>query len=211
MEHRKWNWIQIFWVFLIGSIIGYGVEMIVAFVQEGHIESRQGLLYGPFAQVYGVGTVVYYLLLPYLGKNTVKVFFGSMVLGGTVEFLCSYFQEKWFGTVSWDYSHLWFNIQGRTSLLHCVYWGIGGVLFVKCLFPWIDKIGGIVQNKKVQVFTMICVLFMVANMSVSSMAAYRQKERLENIPPKNGIDKVLDAMYPDYKMNQVYANKKVVQ
>ena len=43
----------------------------------------------------------------------------------------SYFQELLFGTISWDYSNLWFNINGRTSLLHCTYWGIGGVLFMK--------------------------------------------------------------------------------
>lgn len=210
MKDKKKQWIKIFWVFIIGSIIGYVVEMIVAFVQKGHIESRQGLLYGPFAQVYGIGMVVYYLILPRLGDNKIKIFLGSMVLGGTVEFMCSYFQEKWFGTISWDYSHLWFNLQGRTSLLHCLYWGTGGVLFIKWILPLIDKIDTIAQTKNMQVVTMICVVCMVANISVSSMAAHRQQERLENIQPKSTIDKVLDELYPDCKMNQVYANKKVV-
>lgn len=210
MKNKKKQWIKIFWVFIIGSIIGYIVEMIVAFVQKGHIESRQGLLYGPFAQVYGIGMVVYYLILPRLGDNKIKIFLGSMVLGGTVEFMCSYFQEKWFGTISWDYSHLWFNLQGRTSLLHCLYWGTGGVLFIKWILPLIDKIDTIAQTKNMQVVTMICVVCMVANISVSCMAAHRQQERLENIQPKSTIDKVLDELYPDYKMNQVYANKKVV-
>lgn len=210
MKNKKKQWIKIFWVFIIGSIIGYIVEMIVAFVQKGHIESRQGLLYGPFAQVYGIGMVVYYLILPRLGDNKIKIFLGSMVLGGTVEFMCSYFQEKWFGTISWDYSHLWFNLQGRTSLLHCLYWGTGGVLFIKWILPLIDKIDTIAQTKNMQVVTMICVVCMVANISVSSMAAHRQQERLENIQPKSTIDKVLDELYPDYKMNQVYANKKAV-
>ena len=43
---------KIFWIFLIGSVIGYIVEMIVALVQNGHFESRQGLVIGPFTQVY---------------------------------------------------------------------------------------------------------------------------------------------------------------
>ena len=63
-----------------------------------------------------------------------------MVLGGIVEYLFSFFQEKFFGTVSWDYSNLWFNINGRTSLLHCLYWGTGGVLFVKYIYPFIEKL-----------------------------------------------------------------------
>ena len=55
--------IIIFWIFMIGSIIGYLVEMAVALVQKGCFESRQGLLYGPFTPVYGAGAVLYYLAL----------------------------------------------------------------------------------------------------------------------------------------------------
>ena len=52
---------KIFFIFMIGSVIGYIVEMIVAFVQEGHFESRQGVLYGPFTPVYGIGILVFYM------------------------------------------------------------------------------------------------------------------------------------------------------
>ena len=47
---------------MIGSIIGYIVEMIVGFVQNGHFVSRQGLVFGPFAQVYGLGILAYYFI-----------------------------------------------------------------------------------------------------------------------------------------------------
>jgi len=211
MENKKQYWMTVFWVFIIGSIAGYCIEMLVAFVQEGHIESRQGLLYGPFAQVYGLGAVVYFLILPHLGENKIKVFLGSMVLGGIVEFLCSYFQEKWFGTISWDYSHLWFNIQGRTSLLHCLYWGTGGLLFMKFVMPFVEHINTYITQRKTQVITMLCIAFMVWNMGISTMAAHRQQERLNHEAPKNAVDRLLDTLYPDYKMNQIYANKKVVQ
>ena len=52
---------KIFWIFVIGCIIGYITEMIVVFVQKGFFESRQGLIYGPFTPVYGIGAVMYYL------------------------------------------------------------------------------------------------------------------------------------------------------
>ena len=55
---------KIFWVFIIGSVIGYLLEMLVGLVQNGHFVSKQGLIYGPFSQVYGVGLVVYYLVIP---------------------------------------------------------------------------------------------------------------------------------------------------
>ena len=132
---------KIFWIFLIGSIIGYGLEMIVGLVQNGHFVSRQGLLFGPFIQVYGVGLVAYYLVISNIKKKSyIKIFFITMLLGGIVEYLFSYLQETWFGTISWDYSNLLFNIHGRTSLLHCLYWGIGGVLFVRFILPLIRNL-----------------------------------------------------------------------
>ena len=54
---------KVFWVFIIGSVIGYILEMIVGILQNGHFVSRQGLLFGPFIQVYGLGLTTYYLVI----------------------------------------------------------------------------------------------------------------------------------------------------
>ena len=165
--------IKIFWVFIIGSVIGYIVEMLVGFVQNGHFVSRQGLVFGPFAQVYGLGILAYYFVVPRIKGNNLKIFFITMLLGGIVEYICSYLQETFFGTISWDYSHLWFNINGRTSLLHCTYWGIGGVLFMKFVMPFIEKIDKILKNSYFRTITALFIIFMIFNISVSSMAAIR--------------------------------------
>lgn len=123
-ENLSFKIVKLFWIFLIGSFIGYIIETIVGIIQNGHLVSRQGLLFGPFIQVYGIGLVTYYLVISKMKKkNNIKIFLVSMILGGAVEYLFSYFQQKLFGTISWDYSNLLFNINGRTSLLHCLYWG----------------------------------------------------------------------------------------
>ena len=81
---------KIFIIFMIGSIIGYIVEMIVAIVQKGHLESRQGVIYGPLTPIYGVGIIAYYLCFKKIQtRNKVKVFLISMFLGGIIEYLCS--------------------------------------------------------------------------------------------------------------------------
>ena len=150
--------IKIFWVFIIGSVIGYAVEMVVGLVQNGHFVSRQGLVFGPFAQVYGLGILAYYLIVPKIKGGYLKIFFVTMILGGIVEYLCSYFQEILFGTISWDYSHLLFNINGRTSLLHCTYWGIGGVLFMKYILPLINKIDKITKDAYFRTITALFII-----------------------------------------------------
>ena len=204
--------VKIFIIFMIGSIIGYIVEMVVALVQNGHFVSRQGLLYGPFTPVYGIGILVYYLFFSFM-KNRQKgiVFVSSMILGGITEYLCSYVQEKVFGTISWDYSEWLFNINGRTTLIHCTYWGFAGLLYIAYIEPLLPKIETFVKSHRVKIMATSVAVFMVFNITISSMAAIRQKERLENIPAENSVDIFLDNMYPDEYMDEVFANKKHVE
>ena len=86
----------LFWSFIIGSIAGFIFEVTVVFFQKGHFELRQGLIYGPFIPVYGIGAMCYYIVLSKI-KNKVQIFLITMVLGGITEYLCSFIQEKAFG------------------------------------------------------------------------------------------------------------------
>ena len=210
MERKsKFNEVfKIFIIFMIGSIIGYIVEMIVALVQNGHFVSRQGLLYGPFTPVYGIGILVYYIFFKFVKtRNKGIVFISSMILGGITEYLCSYIQEKAFGTISWDYSDWIFNINGRTTLIHCTYWGLAGLSYIEPLIPKIEEF---VKNHKVKIMATSVAVFMIFNIAISSMAAIRQKERLDDIPAEDSMDRFLDNMYPDEYMDEVFANKKYV-
>ncbi len=198
----------IFWVFIIGSIIGYGVETVVAIVQNGHFASRQGLLYGPLIPVYGVGLVAYYLVISKIkDESYLKIFLITMVLGGIVEYLFSFFQEKLFGTVSWDYSNLLFNLNGRTSLLHCLYWGTGGVLFVKFVYPLIEKIISKLDLFGLKQITIILLVLLTFDVGISCVAANRQRERIEGVAANSSLDRFCDEYYPDEVMDYIYSNK----
>lgn len=198
---------KIFWIFIIGSVIGYVLELIVGILQNGHYVSRQGLLFGPFIQVYGLGLVTYYLVISRTkNMNNVKIFILSMVLGGVIEYLFSYFQEKLFGTISWDYSNLPFNLNGRTSLLHCLYWGTGGVLFVKFILPYIDRLDKFYKYKTYKLATALFVLFICFDITISGLAGARYLERRKNLEAKNDIDVFFDVYYPDSKLKEIYSN-----
>ncbi len=205
------KFIKVFIIFMIGSVIGYVVEMIVALVQNGYIESRQGLLYGPFTPVYGIGIIVYYIFFSKIKTRDKKiVFLLSMLIGGITEYLCSFIQEKVFGTISWNYSEWLFNINGRTTLIHCTYWGIAGLLYVSYIEPLIPKIENAIKNNHVRVISSCLVICMVLNITISTMAALRQKERIEDVPASGTLDMFLDKNYPNEYMDQVFANKKQV-
>ncbi len=199
----------IFWIFMIGSLLGYIYEMTVVLFQKGHFESRQGVIYGPLTPVYGIGGIIYYITFKLIKtRNKVNVFFISMLLGGTTEYICSYVQEMVFHTISWDYSYLMFDLNGRTSLLHCTYWGIAGILYITFIEPYIYKIEEGLKRHATQIITVCLAIFMVFNINISWVAAERQRDRRNNIEPKNRFEQFLDKHYPDEYMDKIFSNKK---
>lgn len=202
--------------------------MIVVLFKKGYFESRQGLIYGPFTPVYGIGAIVYYLTLNMIEKSSkrscdetalcniysariayyAKIFFITAILGGVTEYISSYVQEKAFGTISWDYSYLMFNLNGRTSLMHCTYWGIAGIMYVTLIVPLLKKLRERIEKNRLKIATIAFSIFMVFNITISCVAAERQEQRRKNIEAKGAFDNFLDTYYPDEYMNKVFANKK---
>lgn len=208
MEKVKKELITIFWVFIIGSIFGCVVETALEILVDKHFHIRQGLIYGPFIPVYGVGAVMYYFIVTQI-KDTVKVFLSSMALGGMVEYVCSYVQEIFFGTISWDYSNMAFNLNGRTSLMHCIFWGLAGIFYVVIAYPIIVKWVSNYNKLEFKVITTIMMVFMLFNITISCAAGSRQNERVKGIVADSKLDKFLDYYYPDSKMDRIYSNKIV--
>lgn len=88
------NFYKLALVFSMGSVIGYIIEMLWCYVNLGYFESRQGLIYGPFTPVYGLGAVLFTLSLYKIRKsNSFAVFAVCAVIGGVFEYLCSWVQQ----------------------------------------------------------------------------------------------------------------------
>lgn len=201
---------KIFWIFVIGSVFGFFAEMLYALVYTRTLEIRQGLIYGPFIQIYGIGAIAYHLLVSKI-KEPKRLFFSGMLMGGALEYLCSFFQEIFWGTVSWNYSHLFMNLNGRVCLLYCFYWGIIAVAYLKIFYPGMQKLDDLIEKKGVRIFTIFFMLFMTFDIVISCMAADRQQKRHQQLPPANAIEVFLDEHYPDELMDRVYNNKKEVE
>ena len=205
------NFYKFFWIFFIGCFLGVVVETIFGLITTQKLESRAGLVYGPFNPVYGFGAVLMTVCLYKLReKRDLWIFLSCMVIGAAFEYLCSYLQELVLGTVCWKYDDQMFSIQGRTSLLYAFFWGVLGVFWIKMLFPllsrWIEKI-----PVKVGVpLTWILVVFMVFNMAVSLMALERQNQRREQIPANNAVARLLDERCPDSRLERIYRHMYVV-
>ena len=102
------------------------------------------------------------------------------------------------------------NLNGRTSLIYCFYWGLIAVAFLKLVYPWLKKIEKYIYKKGVRIFSVFFIIFMTFDIVISCMAGSRQNERCNGIPPQDKVDEFLDYAYPDEYLNKVYNNKKEV-
>lgn len=119
---------KILFYLIVYSFLGFCLETIVGIFTKGVIESRQSFVYGPFCVIYGIGALVLIpILTKFRGKN-LKLFFFGMILGSLVEYLGSFIGEKLLGFIWWNYSNMFLNINGRTSLFYAICWGIISII-----------------------------------------------------------------------------------
>ena len=117
------NFYKLFWIFVIGCFIGVVIETLWCLIRYRKLESRKGLVWGPFNLVYGFGALVMTLgLYPLRDNRDLFIFAAGALLGGVFEYVCSVVQEKITGTISWDYRNFPLNLHGRINLLYCFFW-----------------------------------------------------------------------------------------
>jgi len=201
------NLYKLILLIVIGSFAGVVVESVWCLLKNGYLESRSGLVYGPFNLLYGVGAVVLSIALyQFRNRSTWFSFLGGMIVGSVVEYACSWGQEMLFDSTSWDYSGMPFNLNGRICLLYSVFWGLLGILWMKSLYPrmakWILKL----PNRSGRVITIGLAVFMACNGIISLMAVDRWSERVEGKPAVNVVDRLFDDRFPDERMKRIFAN-----
>ena len=203
---------KLFWVFFIGCFAGVVLETIYCLIQRGHYESRVGLIYGPFNLVYGVGALCLSgALYRFRNRGRVFSFVGGFIVGSVVEYACSWFQEVCFGSTSWDYSSMPYNLNGRICLLYSIFWGILGIFWIKDIYPrmakWILKI----PNKVGKPLTWALLVFMVFNSVMTLFTSLRWSARRAGVPAGNAFEAYLDEHYPDERMQKIFANAEFTE
>ena len=198
---------ELFWVFFFGSILGFVIEGIWHIILTGEWVDHSATVVGPFCTVYGVGAVAAFLVAHILPRRAVGLqFVVFAITGGAVEYFTSLFQERTFGSVSWDYSSHTLNVGGRVSAQMAILWGFLGMVFVGLIYPSLKKLLGRMHTQRWHIFCIACSVFMAFNLALSASAILRWKERGESLPPSNKWESYLDATYPDARMEYVYCD-----
>lgn len=198
------------WVFLVSSFFGALIEMVYCRTVSGAWMNRSSVLYGAFSFVWGFGAVILTVVLQrFAGKADRYIFLAGFVVGGAYEYLCSVFTELVFGTVFWDYSHIPLNIGGRTNVLFCIFWGILSVLWIKVLYPPMDRTIERIPPLTGKVLTWIMLFVMVFNGVLTAGAMVRYSERQSDPAPDNFLEQFLDQRYDNDWIERRWPNMKI--
>lgn len=201
--------VQLFWLFVIGAFLGDVVETIFCRVTAGVWMSRSSLVWGPFSIVWGLAIAMATALLHKdRNKPDSYIFFVGTFLGGAYEYICSVFTEIVFGKVFWDYSEIPFNLGGRINLLYCFFWGIAAVVWIKLLYPLINRWLKSLLAKAGPYLTVLAMIFMLLNITVSMLALIRYDERARGIAAQTAWERQMDERFGDARMERIYPNAK---
>lgn len=212
---KKINIHQLFWYFILFSILGLIIETIYGYYSMGVWESRKGLLWGPFCPVYGVGAIFLIFLLNHVDqKNYFKLFFYGALIGAAVEYILSYGLEAIYGARFWDYSYTKVHINGRICVSFSISWGILSIVLMKFIKPLIDKLINKI-NMKIKASTEIAIfLFLVVDALVTVWAIniyetravkqhYQEEMQYSNI---SWIRKIEEEYFTNERMQKTFPN-----
>ena len=207
------NFFNLFWIFVVASIIGLVLETIYHFavVDPGHYQDRAGLLFGPFSPIYGVGAVLMTMALNRFHKAPlVVVFLVSAVIGGLFEFVASWFFQFAFGLVAWDYTGstlfglapdpIAILFQGRTSTLFMCMWGVLGLAWIKIFLPWMLRLVNLIPWNWRYTLTAVCATLMVADCVMTLLSFDCWYERMAGNQPESAMEQFMARNFDNHYM-----------
>lgn len=174
---------RLIFYFFCYSVIGWCYEVFLEVVVYRWGFSNRGVLFGPYCPVYGFGALIFMICLRGLIQKKicigrrhpvnitpVLVFFGVVIIATGIELIASYLMEWLTGGFLWDYERFAFDFQGRIAPNPSLRFGIGGMVFIYAIQPFLVKACEAMGDRTVRRVAMGIALLMAADAVVTVMS-----------------------------------------
>lgn len=206
------DYFTVIWLFVGACVFGLAVETIFHAIVYGGLESRSGLVWGPFSPIYGVGAVALTLFLNrFYHSHNLVIFLVSMVVGSTLEYVTSWGMEFFWGAIAWDYTGTFGSLNGRTNFAFGMMWGLLGLVWVRIILPLVKRFFSYLNTKNilVRIITLGVTVFLITDIVVTVLALDREGQRADGIPAITWEQQFFDEHFPDSYLQSQMQNMSV--
>ena len=147
-KNRMKNWKDWFIYFLFYSMIGWLYEVLLGIFVFHYGFVNRGFLFGSYCPVYGFGALLFIVLLWKVKDKKISIgnynvtpiiiFLLITIITTVVDLVTSYVMEFAIGEWLWDYHDYAFNFEGRIALKTSIRFGIGGMIILYILHPFLQ-------------------------------------------------------------------------
>lgn len=197
-----------FCIFFTYSVIGWVIESTLVSIHEKKIINR-GFLIGPYCPIYGYGSLVMILYLDQYKNNIVTVFFLAIIICSILEYLTSYLMEKLFKARWWDYSENKFNLNGRICGKNACLFGIGGVIIIYLVHPFLNSIAKLLNQNLFNILNIIFLIIFLTDTIISLNIVNKFKNTVSNIELRKDSSQDFSKLVKDtlFKNHQIFQKR----
>ena len=196
-----------FYIFIIGSVFGWIFEGIGSIVIDHLLLNHSALVLGPINAIYGFGACFLTLMLYKKQKaNVLEIFLISVIGCSLLEYFMSWGMELVIGFPAWNYSKFFMNLNGRICLQYSLMWGVLGVVYIKYIFPLLQKFIEKINPKWGNIIMKILIIFLIFDIILTAFAVMRAHSFDKGIEPHNSFEKFLDNTFNRDYLKNMYGN-----
>ena len=199
---------NMFWLFIVGSLLGVLLEGTFCFVKKGVWETHVVSMFLPLCVLYGMGAVGCYLIYDLVKeKNKIFQFFTYGLVGDIVELITGGALYNGLKMRAWNYTNHLLNYRGYVSFTMTFTWGIVGILF-SYLVPYINKVFDKMKHKAWKAISYVFTVFLIFDFSLTAYSVKRWSNRHYNVKTNSSFAKYIDNKFDDKFMEKRFCEWK---
>ena len=169
-----------YFYFMVYSFGGWVVQGIWVGFKNGRFENT-GFYKGPWVPIFGWRCLMIIYIIDPVSPNWIWVFFNSFFLTSVLEYFISWYLQKRFHRLWWNYSDKPFNIHGRVCLLNSFMYGLAGIVITYIVQPYIFKLYWSIPYSAAAIIETLFSLVFFSDVIITNAEMSRHRVALENI------------------------------